>query len=94
MSDDYRPDWSKAPEGARFWSRDADGFTRWWPNKPIQQADGHVSQGGGWWRDTNAYPNWRETLQERPTDNTTETRKIREELAALTERLAKLEEGA
>jgi hypothetical protein len=63
---EYQPDWSKAPDGARFWSRDADGFTRWWLNKPIQRADGHVSQAGGWWRDTNACPNWRETLQERP----------------------------
>jgi len=159
---EYQPDWSKAPDGARFWSRDADGFTRWWLNKPIQRADGHVSQAGGWWRDTNACPNWRETLQERPQapdrndwsnapdwakarawdyrgyeywidddsgsrgpfgwlwvtnldrvsdyrwpvedwkdslllrpiDKPDEIRKIREELAALTERLAQLEEGA
>jgi hypothetical protein len=160
---DYQPDWSKAPEGARFWSRDADGFARFWQNKPIEVADIYILQGGKCWRDTNACPNWRETLQERPapapdrndwsgapdwararawgsggyeywldtgkptqtmggwvaimkcqqvsdhywptegwkdslllrpTNNTTEIRKIREELAALTERLAKLEEEA
>jgi hypothetical protein len=91
---EYQPDWSKAPEGARFWTRDADGFARFWQNKPIEVADIYILQGGKWWRDNNACPNWRETLQERPGDNTTEIRTIREELAALTERLAKLEEGA
>jgi hypothetical protein len=91
---EYQPDWSKAPELARFWTRDADGLSTWWQNKPSKGAFGHNSTGGKWWPDNTACPNWRETLQERPTDNTTETRKIREELAALTERLAKLEEGA
>jgi hypothetical protein len=160
---EYRPDWSKAPEGARFWARNANGLTAWWEEKPSEVGDGYSSKVGTWWVDTNACPNWRETLQERPapapdrndwsgapdwakarawdeggleywldtdsgarsgsawrfdvffdrvsdhrwpaegwkdslllrpTDNTTEIRKIREELAALTERLAQLEEGA
>jgi len=42
--------------------------------------------GHAWW--------WKESLLRRPIDNNTEIRAIREELAALTERLAKLEEGA
>ena len=157
---DYQPDWSKAPPGARFWTRDADGLSTWWQNKPRKGVFGHNPIGGGRWRDTSACPNWRETLQERPQapdrndwspapdwanarawdangienwldtgngnwgaagwlvakrwkkisdyrwpaegwkdslllrpiDNTTEIRKIRKELGALTERLAKLEE--
>jgi hypothetical protein len=158
---EYKPDWSNAPEWARFWARDADGQAFWHKDKP---TDGVVVfyHGGLSERDYNACPNWRETLQERPvapdrndwsgapdwakarawdrygheywldddsgsrsqtgwlwvanldlvsdyrwpaegwkdslllrpTDNTTEIRKIREELAALTERLAKLEEVA
>jgi hypothetical protein len=159
---EYQPDWGEAPEGARFWARDANGLAVWWEEKPSDVGDGYSSKVGTWWVDTNACPNWRETLQERPvapdrndwssapswakarawdsngieywldtdsgvlspsgwffelrfkrvsnylwpvegwkgslllrpTNNTTEIRKIREELAALTERLAKLEGGA
>jgi hypothetical protein len=160
---EYQPDWSKAPEGARFWTQDADGQAAWWQNKPGRGVFGHNPIGGGRWKDTNACPNWRETLQERPapapdrndwsnapdwararawgssgyehwldtskptqtmggwvaimkcqqvsdyrwptegwkdslllrpTNNTDEISTIREELAALTERLAKLEGGA
>jgi len=91
---EYRPDWSKAPEGARFWARDANGLAVWWEEKPSGVGDGYSSKVGTWWVDTNACPNWRETLQERPIDKPTEIRKIREELAALTERLAQLEGGA
>jgi hypothetical protein len=160
MSDDYQPDWSKAPKGAQFWTRDQDGTARFWEHRPTTVGNQFCSALGTYWPDTDACPNWRETLQERPapapdrndwsnapdwararawgssgyeywldtskptqtmggwvaimkcqqvsdrrwpsegwkdslllrpTDNTTEIRKIREELAALTERLAKLE---
>jgi hypothetical protein len=159
---EYRPDWSEAPEWARFWALDSDGGAWWYERRP-DAGSGNFGNGGTRDRDTNACPNWRETLQERPapapdrndwsgapswakarawdssgveywlatnkgerglghwytggrsrevsdyrwptdgwedslllrpTDNTTEIRKIREELAALTERLAKLEGGA
>jgi hypothetical protein len=158
---DYQPDWSKAPPGARFWSRDGDGRAKFWKIRPILTAFGSYKDGGVCWHDTNACPNWHETLQERPvapdrndwspapdwakarawgrggdeywldtrkptrtqvgwiaitkcqkisdyrwptegwkdslllrpTNNTDEIRKIREELKALAERLMKLEEG-
>ena len=67
MSDDYQPDWSKAPELARFWSRGSCGGARWWELRPaIVMGRNFISDGGMSWIDHNAYPNWRETLQERP----------------------------
>jgi hypothetical protein len=159
---EYQPDWSKAPDGARFWARDSDGAAWWYERRP-DAGGGGFGNGGRQETDTNACPNWRETLQERPApapdrndwsnapdwararawdddgfehwfdnasmalgstywmgatewlrvsdyrwptegwrdslllrpiDKPTEIRKIREELAALTERLAKLEGGA
>jgi len=64
---EYQPDWSKAPEGARFWSRSSCGGARWWELRPaIVMGRNFISDGGMSWIDYNAYPNWRETLQERP----------------------------
>ena len=90
---EYRPDWSKAPKGARFWARDSDGQAWWYERRP-DDGIGNFGNGGTRDRDTNACPNWRETLQERPDNKSDEIRKIRKELAALKKRLMKLEEGA
>jgi hypothetical protein len=90
---EYRPDWSKAPEWARFWALDSDGGSWWYERRP-DAGSVNFGNGGTRDRDTNACPNWRETLQERPGNNATEIRTIREELKALAERLMKLEDGA
>jgi len=62
---EYRPDWSEAPEGARFWAKDSDGQAWWYERRPDAGGRG-FGNGGTRERDTNACPDWRETLQERP----------------------------
>jgi hypothetical protein len=91
-----RNDWSGAPDWAKARAWDANGIENW-----LDTANGNCAE-AGWlvvtrWKKISDYrwpaEDWKDSLLLRPTDNTTEIRTIREELAALTERLTKLEEG-
>lgn len=61
------PDWSKAPKGAMWWARDANGAAFWYDKEPIKENN------NAWWkavsnfkRDTNICHEWSDTLRKRP----------------------------
>lgn len=60
------PDWSKAPEWARWWAVDADGSPYWFEEKPEQHLVTWQAASGQY-EDSDREPNadWRTTLQQR-----------------------------
>ena len=59
------PDWSEAPDWARYWAMDADGFQWWYAEKPSRLATCWNS-GGREARLPERVLGWRNTLRERP----------------------------
>jgi hypothetical protein len=95
-----RNDWSNAPDWAKARAWGTTGYEYWFETAEL--VTGHNGQSAVWlgpgrrqrvsdyrWRGDD----WSDSLLPRPTDEPDEIRTIREELAALTERLAQLEEG-
>jgi hypothetical protein len=66
-----KPDWSTAPDFARYLAMDEDGEWFWFENKPearnrvwmVIPHFAHASVGKG------SVSNWRDTLEERPVHN-------------------------
>jgi hypothetical protein len=66
-----KPDWSTAPDFARYLAQDEDGEWSWFSHKP---NEGHAA----WWSCEGecchaGISNWRDTLEERPVHNEHET---------------------
>jgi len=59
-----KPDWSTAPDFARYLAMDDDGVWNWFENKPFR-APGHWFIDSGKWLRCKM-DNWRDTLEERP----------------------------
>ena len=67
--EEWQPDWSKAPEWAKWWAMDADRSCYWFSNKPTMES---VT----WWAITYSIAdlapsfdydgNWKDSLRERP----------------------------
>jgi len=65
-----KPDWSTAPEWARYLAQDEDGEWCWFQNKP---NEGHAA----WWFSGGecccaSISDWRDTLEERPVNEAEE----------------------
>lgn len=66
------PGWEKAPAGFNFRAMDSDGHWSWFKQRPYQESFGHFD---GWDADEGVrpargvelHPNWRDSLEERPT---------------------------
>jgi hypothetical protein len=64
-----QPDWSKAPEWARYWAIDADGGVYWYENKPsAKEFMGYWSDGGVGRKEFSGHSryDWKDTLASRP----------------------------
>lgn len=68
-----QPDWSKAPEWARYWAVDSDGTAYWYEFEPVilpgLSFEGwHPASLNSRWEETDSkvVQPWRNTLQERP----------------------------
>lgn len=61
------PDWSKAPEWARYWTQNAGGTCRFHERLPMRnEILGYWTNDGSISSDTTACPNWRDSRRERP----------------------------
>lgn len=69
--EEWKPDWSQAPDNANYWAMDKDGDCYWYENMPILKRV--------YWLSINLMPNlynsapsfdytgyWKESLRERP----------------------------
>lgn len=65
---EWQPDWSQAPDNAKYWAMDKDGSANFFKNKP-EITNGNGWDFGGVMESNNSHSyqgNWKDSLRERP----------------------------
>jgi hypothetical protein len=69
--EEMKPDWSTAPDFARYLAQDADGTWIWFENKPEPRS--HTWAACGNWKEAaKVIPDWLLTREKRPVHNEAE----------------------